>query len=202
MFGIAVIVHFNGVACHLLPCSCVWAVVAPYLSTHSFNRRTLVWQAARTLLYGSLQTFCSVFSGIFKTISKQIILPVCVWFCFLLLPKKKKISHLNETLTIFSKCRCAHTDIFDICIYMYVYPRIKVQWQRDRMNISFGMRPCCNVDYRERLVGQLNVIFADKTALGSFSALPWPSCCPSAGACYLLDSGNTILCGMLRVWGP
>jgi len=40
------------------------------------------------------------------------------------------------------------------------------------MNISFGIQCYSKPDSRERLVGQLNVIFADKIALGSFSALP------------------------------
>lgn len=83
-----------------------------------------------------------------------------------------------------------------------MYTRIKVQWQRDGMTLNLGIKLCCNSESRETLVGQLNVILADKTALGSFSVLPWPSCCPSAAACCLLDGGNAIVCGTLCVSDP
>lgn len=53
-----------------------------------------------------------------------------------------------------------------------------------------------------RLWGQLNIIFADKTALRSSSALPWPGCCPSAAVCSLLEGGSAIVCGTLCASDP
>lgn len=55
------------------------------------------------------------------------------------------------------------------------------------------------IDFRERVLGQLNIIFPDKTALGSSSALPWSNCCPSAAVCCFLDGGNAIVCWTLCV---
>lgn len=55
------------------------------------------------------------------------------------------------------------------------------------------------IDFRERVLGQLNIIFPDKTALGSSSALPWSNCCPSAAVCCFLDGGNAIVCWILCV---
>lgn len=60
----------------------------------------------------------------------------------------------------------------------------------------------CDVIDRERLLGQLNIIFIDKTALRSSSALPWPDCCPSAAVCCLLDGGNAIVFWTLCISDP
>lgn len=69
-----------------------------------------MWQAARTLLYRSLQTLQCVFPGVFKSVSKHISLPV--WFGFVLVfSQGKQFSHLNETLTSYFPNAEIHTHL-------------------------------------------------------------------------------------------
>lgn len=71
-----------------------------------------------------------------------------------------------------------YTHIYNIFIYIYIhlYTCIKMQWQRDGMNIYFGIKSCCNSDSRETF-GAIKCFF-------SLTKLPWEVslCCPDPAA--------------------